>query len=794
VTIAASATSDRAAIVLRARNYYGLRVYESFDGGVTWGGGTGFGLPFSVPILQQGTWYEATAAAAAVYDFQDSLHIAFTTYGNSSLPPFANDLAHWSKASEFSVVTQGRWDNDALTTGDWNLNRPQLAVGAGANLNRLYLVWDEAGRDAADRSAAGFLNSDIRLAISVDGGATWDGTSNLTHSSSPGCNGDCANERYPSIAPIVDSLMHIVFHVDRAAGQYGVDGNTLSDNPVYYLRTHTPEPMGAPHFTGLTKSYLHAFGRTDDLVDTIVVHLRNTGNGTGKLTLKDSVAWIGFLAAPDSQSVTIPPGGSADITILIDATGFTEAGGEDTLYVLADDLNLSSTKRTVKLTVSSDTTTAMKFPNCHTTGCWGWTAPDGTDYALMSTRQSVVFIDGATRRGVDWFPLESVTLAHEIRTYRNYCYVLDETSGIHIVDLQFLPDSVHSLGIHPAFVGGIHHEFTIDTTTGFAYIASFNTPTGIRVFDLANPEEPVELPRIDTMLQCHNAHARHDTLWISEVYNGSFSAWDVSDKLDPIMLGRITVPGSQFQHSVWLSNYQAVAVTSDETVGQPVRMWDVSDLSNVTLLSSYLHPGTVAHNVYLKDDFLYIAHYEAGVKILDLLDPANPALVAEYDTWPQSDGVGFTGCNEIYPYTQSGDIYVTDYAERLYFLTFPAVFRPDGDSDGTPDYRDNCPLLPNPTQTDTDGDGVGDVCDCGCQCHGDPGGNCDGDQNILDVVATVNAAFRNVSPPPDPNPTCAYLTVDIDCDGVATVIDVVKSVNVAFRNGDPAIEFCDPCS
>jgi hypothetical protein len=37
----------------------------------------------------------------------------------------------------------------------------------------------------------------------------------------------------------------------------------------------------------------------------------------------------------------------------------------------------------------------------------------------------------------------------------------------------------------------------------------------------------------------------------------------------------------------------------------------------------------------------------------------------------------------------------------------------DQDHDGVPDFKDNCPTTPNPTQTDTDGDGIGDACDPG---------------------------------------------------------------------------------
>lgn len=80
---------------------------------------------------------------------------------------------------------------------------------------------------------------------------------------------------------------------------------------------------------------------------------------------------------------------------------------------------------------------------------------------------------------------------------------------------------------------------------------------------------------------------------------------------------------------------------------------------------------------------------------------------------------------------------------------------------------------------------------CACNCHTDPA--CDGLTTILDVVETVNAAFRNDPPGPDPNPLCPHETTDTDCNGFTDIIDVTHEVNVAFRNGDPAIEFCDPC-
>jgi hypothetical protein len=39
------------------------------------------------------------------------------------------------------------------------------------------------------------------------------------------------------------------------------------------------------------------------------------------------------------------------------------------------------------------------------------------------------------------------------------------------------------------------------------------------------------------------------------------------------------------------------------------------------------------------------------------------------------------------------------------------VISVDTDNDGIPDFSDNCPDTPNPSQDDADGDGAGDACD-----------------------------------------------------------------------------------
>ncbi|HSG99304.1 MAG TPA: M14 family zinc carboxypeptidase, partial [candidate division Zixibacteria bacterium] len=82
------------------------------------------------------------------------------------------------------------------------------------------------------------------------------------------------------------------------------------------------------------------------------------------------------------------------------------------------------------------------------------------------------------------------------------------------------------------------------------------------------------------------------------------------------------------------------------------------------------------------------------------------------------------------------------------------------------------------------------TCAQDCACHADP--ICDAQTNVLDVVQTVNVAFKGA--PATTDPGCPRERTDVDCTGATNVLDVVRLVNVAFKGQSAAANFCDPCA
>lgn len=296
---------------------------------------------------------------------------------------------------------------------------------------------------------------------------------------------------------------------------------------------------------------------------------------------------------------------------------------------------------------------------------WGYSAPNGTEIAILGLAQGVVFVDVTDPRQplqVGYFQSDATT-HRDFRTHEHYAYEVNETGGgLRIYDL--------SDPVFPEYAGSWDETFdsahNIGIYDGFAYIvgaAKGGNNAGTRILDLSNPARPVEVGFYNEHY-VHDIFVRDDVAYMSTIQRDGFTVVDVSDKSNPREIAYRGYSGAS-THNAWLTEDSRHLLTTDETDGGHLRVWTTRGWHETGEWSA--HPDASIHNVIVKGDTAYISYYTEGFHALDISDPAFPVPVASYDTWPGASG-GFNGAWGVYPFAKSGLIYVSDIASGLYIL------------------------------------------------------------------------------------------------------------------------------
>lgn len=301
---------------------------------------------------------------------------------------------------------------------------------------------------------------------------------------------------------------------------------------------------------------------------------------------------------------------------------------------------------------------------------WGYTAPNGDEYALLCATTGTVVVDitnPATPVERGWFPFGNSTW-RDVRTYGTYAYVVTEaTSGFQIIDLSN-PNSPTLVGTHGTNVTNNAHNICIDTATGLLYLVGTNV--GTPVWDLTtSPTAPTYLGLADgsgNSNYYHDLCVENGFFYGSMIYNGDLRISDATT-FPPTPLSNTGTPGD-FTHNAWPNAAGTLCVTTDEVSGGVIKLFDITNKSNPIPLGQYSpNLNSVPHNAFIVGDKVHVSWYTEGYRCIDISDPMNPVEVASYDTWPGSSG-GYNGCWGCYPFLPSGNILASDRASGLFIL------------------------------------------------------------------------------------------------------------------------------
>ena len=309
---------------------------------------------------------------------------------------------------------------------------------------------------------------------------------------------------------------------------------------------------------------------------------------------------------------------------------------------------------------------------------WGYSAPNGREYAIIGYNRGTSFADITDSANiVEVDTLTGLTSSwREMKTYSHYAYIVSEAtnSALQIVDLQYLPDSVHLVKVWN--YSGYTKTHSISQSGHYLYLNGGNAATsvgGVAIIDVIDPENPVKLGQWAT-LYVHDTRILNDTLWTSNIYTGQTSIINVTNKTSPQFVRTFqSYPQSTVStHNCAFSSDNRYLYTTNE-ISSPngkLNVWDRQDVNNIVYIREWMPTGittAIVHNIETYGNYAVIAHYSAGIRILDLSNPSNPVEVAWYDTYPTNNNTSYNGCWGVYKFP-SGKIIGSDISNGLFVI------------------------------------------------------------------------------------------------------------------------------
>jgi len=347
--------------------------------------------------------------------------------------------------------------------------------------------------------------------------------------------------------------------------------------------------------------------------------------------------------------------------------------------------------------------------------CWGYRAPNGREYAIIGCRVGTSFVDITDSANIREVGFQSGTNSEwrEMKVYSHYAYIVSEASAsaLQIVDLQYLPDSIHFV---KKFVAPGHSStHSISQSGPYLYLnganSSFVGNGGIAILDLSiDPETPV-LRGKWTGAYVHDSRILNDTIWASNVYTGKTTIIDARNKSTMVTVRTWnSYPTSTIStHNCAITGDRKYILTTNETDNPAGKLfvYNIQDLNNITYVRDWAPTNlttSIVHNVEIYGNYAVIAHYTSGIRIVDFSNPLLPVEIAWYDTYKRDNTTDYLGCWGVFMFP-SGKIIGSDTDSGLYVIKTNTVITGTNGyvSENIPDKYELSQNYPNPFNPST---------------------------------------------------------------------------------------------
>ncbi len=257
--------------------------------------------------------------------------------------------------------------------------------------------------------------------------------------------------------------------------------------------------------------------------------------------------------------------------------------------------------------------------------------------------------------------IETPGIIRDIYVWRHYAYIATGRDGLRVIDVSdpskpveagympmwFITSLTGARGViyasnhtNVAIINitaptGPEKENTINTyeknwdisllINSRTYLCIANSNAGLRIFDVTNIYDVVEVVTIETLGSVRDVFISGEYAYVA-AYNKMYII-DLSDPSDPEIVGSFQ---TRYQFcNIFVSGGHAYV--TDELHGG---LWiiDVSNPAN-PVTKSYFHPGSGgSEGIFVKDQCAYVAHGSAGLQILDISSPGNPQKISYFET------------------------------------------------------------------------------------------------------------------------------------------------------------------